>query len=245
MISTHPTDPFAGLLEHRSEGPPDVSRLDFKGLKVLIFGLRSFGGGAGAARFFATRGATVTITDRQSSEQLEHSRAALEDVPIAHWHLGGHDPIDFDQNDWIVVNPAVPPTHPLLHRAEKTRKRLVTEIGLFLRWCPSSHVAAITGSNGKSTTAQLTHDILVAAGHKVHLGGNIGRSLLPCLADIEVEHRVVLELSSFQLARLKGVRAPRAVAITGLSANHIDWHGSYDAYASAKEEVLKLSLIHI
>ena len=199
----------------------------FDNLKVLVFGLGRFGGGAGAARFFASRGAEVVVTDRMNEEQLAESVASLSDLPIHRWRLGGHEPSDFERADWIVVNPAVPPGNPLLKEALQKGRRLVTEIGLFLEWCPTPHVIGITGSNGKSTTTQLVHDMLVASGHTVHLGGNIGRSLLPAIDEIGSDDRVVLELSSFQLSRLDTAPRPRYVAITGLTQNHIDWHGSF------------------
>lgn len=219
--------------------PPDLAPDALEGLPVLIFGLGGFGGGVGAARFLAERGAQVTITDQRGEEDLATSLHALERVPIARWRLGGHDRADFREARWVVVNPAVPPGSRELAEAARTGARLVTEVGLFLSWSPTRFVAGITGSNGKSTTCRLLADLLAASGHRVHLGGNFGGSLLDTFDTIHDEDRVVLELSSFQLARLgRGTPRPAAVAITQLAANHLDWHGSLEAYRIAKAEIL-------
>lgn len=219
--------------------PPDRTPDRLEGLRVLVFGLGGFGGGAGAARFLAERGAAVTVTDLRGEKDLSAALALLEGVSLAGSRLGGHDEEDFRRAEWVVVNPAVPPGVPLLAVAARAGARLVTEIGLFLSWCRTPYVAGITGSNGKSTTCRLLADLLAASGHPARLGGNFGGSLFGELEAIGPEDRVVLELSSFQLARLgDGTPRPAAVAITQIAANHLDWHGTFAAYRAAKEEIL-------
>ncbi len=219
--------------------PPDRGPDELEGLRVLVFGVGAFGGGAGVARFLAKRGAAVTITDLSTPEQLAKSLELLEGVPLAGSRLGGHDILDFENADWVVVNPAVPPKSSLLSAAERAGARLVTEIGLFLSWCPSPYVAGVTGSNGKSTTCRLLTDLLAASGYRTHLGGNFGGSLLGELDTMSGEDRVVLEFSSFQLSRLgAGTPRPAAVGVTQIAANHLDWHGTFEAYRAAKEELL-------
>lgn len=213
---------------------------DFASLGVLILGLGAFGGGAGAARFFAERGARVRVTDLRSADDLCASLTSLENVAIERYRLGHHDEADLEGIDWVVVNPGVPPHASYLRTARERGLELVTEIGLFLRWCKTPWVAGITGTNGKSTTATLTAQLLEASGFVTHLGGNIGVSLLPRLGEIQPEDRVVLELSSFQLERLRAAEAaPRVAALTHFSSNnHLDWHGDAGAYRAAKERVL-------
>ena len=219
--------------------PPDREPEELNRLRVLVFGLGSFGGGAGVARFLAERGAEVSITDLRTEDELSEGLSQLKDVPIAKLRLGGHDANEFEECDWLVVNPAVPPGNALLQLAGRRGARLVSEIGLFLSWCPSPHVAGITGSNGKSSTCQLLTDLLRAADFTTHLGGNFGGSLLGALPTLKKSDRVVLELSSFQLARLgDGVPRPPAVGITHIAPNHLDWHESFDAYRKAKEQLL-------
>ncbi|MCI0652028.1 MAG: UDP-N-acetylmuramoyl-L-alanine--D-glutamate ligase, partial [Planctomycetes bacterium] len=219
--------------------PPASAPRDFAGLRVLIFGLGAFGGGAGAARFFAARGARVSITDQRTERELAAGIAALADCDIAAWRLGEHREEDVRGADWLVVNPAVAPQSRFLAVAREAGVRVVTEVGLLLAWCRSRHIGAVTGSNGKSTTTKLAHDMLRASGFAVHMGGNIGGSLLPEVDRIEPEHRVVLELSSFQLERFDAAAPlPHAVAITQFAPNHLDWHGDEDAYLRAKERIL-------
>ena len=218
--------------------PPDRTPDDLAGLRVLVFGLGSFGGGSGAARMLAERGAAVTITDLRTEAELSDTLHGLRDVPLAGSRLGGHDVHDFESADWIVVNPAIPPGNPLLAAASRAGARLVTEIGLFLAWCPTTSVAGITGSNGKSTTCKLLADLLSASGHTTFLGGNFGGSLLGSIEAMRPTDRVVLELSSFQLARLgAGTPRPTAIGITQIAANHLDWHGTVEEYRRAKEEL--------
>lgn len=222
-----------------ARGEP-IDATAFRDLRVLVFGLGRFGGGTGVTRFFAERGARVTVTDLGTEAALEPVLASLRSLPIERFRLGEHRDEDFERADWVVVNPAVPPRAPFLEVARRSGARLVTEIGLFLRWCASDWVVGITGSNGKSTTSQLCADMLRASGHITHLGGNIGRSLLPELDGIEEGHRVVLELSSFQLERLETDEpVPRVAAITHFTPNnHLDWHGDAESYRRAKERIL-------
>lgn len=234
----------------RRSTPPVPSRAElvsqefqhatFERLRVLVFGLGQFGGGGGAARFFGRRGAHVTITDLRPEEELATSFAQLDDTPVSRLRLGQHLEEDFQEADWIVVNPAVPPGAKFLTIAQRSGARLVTEMGLFLRWCPTPWIAGISGSNGKSTTSKLCAELLESSGHKVHLGGNIGRSLLPELDTIGPEDRVVVELSSFQLERLQPDEpVPAIVALTHFAANnHLDWHGTAESYLAAKERLL-------
>jgi UDP-N-acetylmuramoylalanine--D-glutamate ligase len=98
----------------------------------------------------------------------------------------------------------------------------------------------VTGSNGKSTTTAMLHNILKQTGVPTWLGGNIGKSLLPDVDQIHPDDVVVLELSSFQLTDLDRLRvSPRVSVITNFSANHLDWHPSLDHYRWAKQTMLR------
>jgi UDP-N-acetylmuramoylalanine--D-glutamate ligase len=101
-------------------------------------------------------------------------------------------------------------------------------------------VIGVTGTSGKSTTTALIHAMLQASGRRSWLGGNIGRSLLPVLDEIGPDDRVVLELSSFQLADLDALRrSPRIAVVTNFCANHLDRHASLDEYRAAKQTILR------
>ena len=96
---------------------PDHPQRDYRNLRVLVMGLGSFGGGLGVVRFFAERGARITVTDSRSPDKLTETLSDLIDVADLQFKLGGHDPADFEQADLIVVNPAVRPDNQYLQRA--------------------------------------------------------------------------------------------------------------------------------
>ncbi len=201
-------------------------------------GLGRHGGGLGAARYLAERGARLTISDAAGAAALASSLDRLADLPIERLALGGHEPDDFRAAEVVVVNPAVRPDHPMVELARRSGALLTGEIELFLRACPA-RVIGVTGSNGKSTTASMLAAMLAAGGRRAWLGGNIGGSLLGELDAMTAADWVVLELSSFQLAHLSDDAPRPAVAVvTNCTANHLDWHGSFEAYRQAKLRIV-------
>src|SRR5690606_40805613 len=142
-------------------------------------------------------GAYVTVTDLRTADLLQASLEQLADLRGIHLRLGGHEPRDFTETDLLVVSPAVRPDNPFVQSARTAGIPLTSEIRLFWERCRAP-IIGVTGSNGKSTTATLIHDILAADGRRVWLGGNIGRSLLLQASEIAAGDWVVLELSSFQ-----------------------------------------------
>jgi len=218
--------------------------MDLRGRRITLMGLGRHGGGVAAARYLARAGARVTISDLAGADALAESLAGLADVPLARAALGSHDEADFRNAELLVVNPAVPLGHPLLTLARENGARLTSEIELFLEACPA-RIIGVTGTNGKSTTAAMIAAMLErendrqSAGRRAWLGGNIGRSLLPHLTDISADDWVVLELSSFQLAHLSAAaRMPDIAVVTNCSADHLDWHGSYERYVAAKQRMV-------
>ncbi len=218
---------------------PDHRLGDYRNRRVTVFGLGSFGGGLGAVEFLAARGARLTISDQRSSEQLADSHAALATYKDLNWQLGGHRAEDVLDAELVVVNPAVRRDHPLLLAAREKGIPLTSEINLFWQHNPAP-VLAVTGSNGKSTTTAMLHNILQQTGRTVWLGGNIGRSLLPQVEAIRAEHLVLLELSSFQLTDLDRLQvSPHVSVVTNFSPNHLDWHDTLDHYRWAKQTMLR------
>ena len=207
------------------------------GKRAVVMGLGLFSGGVEAARWLCARGARVVVTDMKDAAALAPSVKALEGRPVE-WRRGGHDPADFDGADLVVASPAVPREHPLLARAAAAGAVLETEATLFLRSCPA-RVSMITGSNGKSTTAALAASMIAAAGRTVHLGGNIGRALLNAAASMAPSDEVVFEISSFQLEWTGPAGlAPAIGLVTNVTPNHLDRHGTFEAYLEAKAAVL-------
>jgi len=226
-----------------------MSACELTGKTVLVMGLGRFGGGVDVARFASGVGARVVVTDAATEEQLAHSVRQLDGLAGIELKLGRHDAEDFARADMVVVNPAVRPDHPLLGVARERGRAITSQIELFFDLCPA-RVVGITGANGKSTTASLTAHLLehgldrsgAAERANVWLGGNIGhRPLLGTLAEMTAEDVVVLELSSFQLEQLAGVgKAPGIALLTNLTPNHLDRHGTFEAYCAAKENIFRL-----
>ncbi len=214
--------------------PPPTT---WHGRRVTIMGLGSFGGGVALTRYLATQGASVTVTDLQSADALQASLAALRDLPVR-YVLGEHRPPDFLDTDVVFVNPAVPLTSPYLALARTRGVPLDSEMNLFVRQC-RGRIIGITGSVGKSTTTSLLGSILQGHDPRTLVGGNIGRSLLPSLSDITPDTLVVLELSSFQLEHLAWQHySPPLAIVLNLAPNHLDRHGTMEAYQRAKEHIL-------
>lgn len=210
----------------------------FAGRKVTVLGLGRFGGGAGAARWFARQGASVTVSDAAPAETLAESVASLSGLAIE-FRLGGHRREDLEGADLIVANPAIPPEAEPLAWARAAGVPVETEMNLFFR-AFRGDVVGVTGSTGKSTTAALTASVLEAGGFRVFLGGNLGGTVLEALDRSPAPSVAVLEMSSFQLEALAPLgRSPHVSIVTNLTPNHLDRHGTMDAYAEAKKGILR------
>ena len=216
----------------------------FADLPVLVMGLGRFGGGLGAARYLAAAGARVTVTDLGTPESLASSLEGLDGLGIE-TVLGSHRPVDFERTRCLVVaNPAVPASHPLVQLARSKGARITTEIELFL-CAVRARTVCVTGTQGKSSTCHILAGVLEASGQRVHLGGNIGRSLLEALPSIAAADLCVLELSSYQLELLENTRAAgrrvTAVAVTNVERDHLERHGGESGYRAAKARILELA----
>ncbi len=211
--------------------------------RITVMGLGRFGGGVGVTRFLAARGAVVTVTDQETGETLCDSVAQLADLPGLTYRLGGHHERDFIDADLIVANPAVKPDHPMLLAARRSNVPITTEIALLVQHLPSrARTIGITGSAGKSTTTAMTGHLLRRAQSAgcVHVGGNLGGSLLHTVHTMTPDDWIVLELSSFMLHYLRQARwSPHIAVITNITPNHLDWHGSLEAYTADKLGILE------
>jgi UDP-N-acetylmuramoylalanine--D-glutamate ligase len=219
----------------------DMNKQFFAGKQVLIMGLGRFGGGVDVAKFTASAGAKVIVTDSAPAEKLSDSIDKLEEFPDIEFHLGSHNAIDFEQTDIIIANPAVPGDNDFLELARRQKKFITSQINIFFQLCPAQ-IIGITGANGKSTTAALTAHLLKNAGdEKVWLSGNIGdEPLLTIMEQIDPNDLVVLELSSFQIEQLAQIqKAPTVALLTNLTPNHLDRYGTFEDYCAAKENIFK------
>lgn len=212
------------------------SRENLRGRRVTVMGLGLHGGGLAAARFLAGRGACVTVTDLRSRELLAPSLEKLADLDLR-YVLGEHRPELFTGTDLVVKNPAVPDSSPFLRLARERGVPVETDISLFLGLC-ANPVLAVTGSKGKSTTSAAVHFCLSSRFPRARLGGNITVSPLSFLADLEPQDPVVLELSSWQLADLRGRGfRPRVSVVTNLLPDHQDRYTGMERYIEDKSVI--------
>ena len=149
------------------------------------------------------------------------------------------DLIEFDP-ELVIVSPGYRPDHPLTEWAAGAGVTVWGDIELGWRLRDKTGRIAdwicITGTNGKTTTTQLTAHMLAAGGLRVTPAGNIGTPILDALRDPQGYDAIVVELSSFQLERL-GAISPYASACLNFADDHLDWHGSAAAYWAAKAKV--------
>ncbi len=213
----------------------------YKDQRVTVMGLGLFGGGAGAVRYLAERGARVTVTDLKPAGDLAPSIHELMHLPVT-YVLGRHREEDFTDADMVVVNPAVKPDNPLVRLARHSGARVTYEINLFFGIARERElpVIGVTGTAGKSTTTALLGEMIRAAHPKALVGGNIGGSLLDAAEAAAPGTPCVVELSSFQLHSLVHEKlSPEVAVVTNLAPNHMDWHGSFKSYERDKRSILR------
>jgi len=200
-----------------------------RGQHVLVVGAAR--SGLAAAELLASRGASVTLTDRAAAVPGEDHLRALG-VAL---DLGGHDLAQFTAADLIVTSPGVPPELPPLAAARAAGVPVIGELELASRWL-AGPVIAITGTKGKSTTTTLVGRMLEQSGHRVLVGGNIGVPLSAQVAASTPDTWHVVEASSFQLEATDTFH-PSIAALLNLSADHLDRHPDEGSYAAAKARI--------
>lgn len=205
-----------------------MNRLD--GARVVVLGLAR--SGEAAARALLDRGASVLVLDALDGERQRARAASLGGARLL---LGRTDAADVDGAELVVASPGVAPGSPWLKAAEAAGVPVWSEIELAFRLGVRPAVA-ITGTNGKTTTTEMVTAALSAAGRRAVAAGNVGVPLVG-LAGSDAG-AIVCEVSSFQLHRIERFRAPVAVLLN-LARDHLDWHGSVEAYAEAKARIFE------
>ena len=210
---------------------------DIEGKRITVMGLGLNGGGEASARFFLRHGAFVTVTDMKSEKELQSGvESLLKDTSIdkskLEFHLGGHKIEDFKDADCVIKNPGVKIEGNKFLAAAKA---VETDISIFLSFA-KAEIIAVTGSKGKSSTVSALYYGLKEAGFKVFLGGNITVSPLNFLERTDEHSIVILELSSWQLADLRGrgVLKPHIAIITKIVPDHQNWYGNMEDYVADK-----------
>lgn len=208
--------------------------MDLKNKKVLVVGLAKTG--VACARFLASKGARVTVTDMRSESVLEDQLAELAGLDIVR-ELERHDEATFLASDLIVVSPGVPMDLPQLVAAKQAGVEIISEIELAARFIDVP-IAAITGTNGKTTTTTILGAIFKHNGYHPFVGGNIGTPLIELAESPGIVDQVVAEISSFQLEWITSFR-PAVAALLNLSEDHLDRYPDYQAYIDAKLRIFE------
>ncbi len=204
------------------------------GMKILVVGLAKTG--VACARFLAAKGAQVTVSDMRSESDLAAALAELGHYNIT-TELERHDENTFLTVDLIVVSPGVPMDLPQLVAAQRAGREIISEIELAARFIDVP-LAAITGTNGKTTTTTLLGAIFRHNGYHTFVGGNIGNPLIELAESHQIVDQVVAEISSFQLEWITSFR-PTVAALLNLSEDHLDRYPDYQAYIAAKLRIFE------
>ena len=184
-------------------------------------------------KYLVSLGANVTACDRRSAEDLGENYTELEKLGVK-FNLGdGY--LNNLSGDMIFKTPGMRYDVPELLKAKENGSIVTSEMEVFFEVCPS-HIIAVTGSDGKTTTTTLIHKMMTEAGYKTWLGGNIGNPLLTDTEKMKENDWVILELSSFQLHTMR--KSPEIAVITNISPNHLDMHKDYKEYIDAKKNIM-------
>lgn len=211
---------------------------NFNGQKYVVIGAARQG--LALSQYLASHGAKVVMTDSRPESELAAEIQSLQGQNVE-WAAGGHPLSLLDGADFVCPSGGVPLTIPLIEEALNRQIPLTNDSQIFLENCPAT-VIGITGSAGKTTTTALVGLMAQAymemkgALNKAWVGGNIGNPLIAHLDEMLEDDLAVIELSSFQLEIM--TKSPQIAAVLNITPNHLDRHGSMEAYTAAKSRIL-------
>jgi UDP-N-acetylmuramoylalanine--D-glutamate ligase len=219
---------------------------NWSGKNVLILGAARQG--LALARWLSRHGAHVTLNDSRREEELAPAMKSLADVNVA-WAAGGHPLELLDKTDVLCLSGGVPLTLPIVEEAVKRGIPLSNDSQIFMEVVPCRTVG-ITGSAGKTTTTTLVGEMAKRNSQSVtsnfmyhasrttaYVGGNIGDPLINYVDDMTADDIAIMELSSFQLEQM--TISPNIAAVLNITPNHLDRHGTMEAYTNAKAHILE------
>ncbi|MCC8065351.1 MAG: UDP-N-acetylmuramoyl-L-alanine--D-glutamate ligase [Clostridiales bacterium] len=180
------------------------------------------------------RGIAVTACDKASRAQFGNDGLLRELEAQGAVLKLGEGYLDGLNQDVIFRSPGIRPDIPAFQQARERGSVITSEMEVFFHVCPCKRIA-VTGSDGKTTTTTIIARLLERAGYTVHLGGNIGKPLLPEAGEMKPEDIAVLELSSFQLMTMDA--SPEIAVVTNLAPNHLDVHKGMEEYVAAKKNI--------
>nr|WP_207721485.1 UDP-N-acetylmuramoyl-L-alanine--D-glutamate ligase [Neobittarella massiliensis] len=203
---------------------------DIKGKKLAFIG-------AGVShldciRMFAEKGFAVTVRDKNSREKMGPVADELQRLGVR--LVLGEDYLKDIDDDIVFRTPGMRFTDEDLEAARRRDIIVTSEMELFFALCPC-RIIGVTGSDGKTTSTTIIAAFMKEQGYTVHLGGNIGRALLPIIEQVKPDDWAVVELSSFQLISMR--HSPDIALITNVAPNHLDMHRDMEEYVDAKRNL--------
>lgn len=225
----------------------------WSGKRVLILGAARQG--QALARYLVGHGARVTLNDLRPLDDMRAAQAALSDVDVE-WVLGGHPLGLLDQVDVLCLSGGIPLTLSIVIEAQKRGIPLSNDTQVFMEAAPCKTIG-VTGSAGKTTTVTLVGRMAFESyglkaednrqpanarpsspkpATRVYVGGNIGDPLINYVDEMQPADLAILEISSFQLEQM--TRSPNVAALLNITPNHLDRHGTMEAYTAAKARIL-------
>jgi len=210
----------------------DVSELKDK--KILVVGLGKTG--VSLAKFLHAHGAQVTVTDHKSKPELSTQLEHLGDLPVK-LDLGGHSPKTFLAQDLVILSPGVPSGLKIFDYARSQGIRITNEFEFITQFIKQP-VIALTGTNGKTTTARLIESFLKESGITCWVGGSMGVPMTDYLRTEQKAQVVIAEVSSYML-ELCETFTPQNILFMNLAENHLDRYRSMEDYVNAKRRIFK------
>lgn len=203
---------------------------EMRGKKIALMGIGVTN--TGLIKLLHKKGAVVTACDRRERDKLGAAADELEELGIR-MKLGDAYFDDLDA-EILFRTPGMNYHLPQLRDFRERGGIVTSEMEVFFDICPCKLIA-VTGSDGKTTTSTLISEILKAQGKTVHLGGNIGKALLPQVFEMQKDDFAVVELSSFQLISMRS--SPEIAVVTNIAPNHLDVHKDMREYTGAKKNI--------
>lgn len=211
---------------------------DWTGKRVVILGAARQG--LALARWLSGHQARVVLSDKRAEPEMAMAVSSLQGLGIQ-WALGGHPLELLDGADMLCLSGGVPATLPIVQEAVRRGIELSNDTQIFMEAVPCKTVG-ITGSAGKTTTTTLVGKMAALAmenegGPRAYVGGNIGDPLIAYVDQMTPEDLAILEISSFQLEQM--TISPNVAAILNITPNHLDRHGTMEAYTAAKRRLIE------
>jgi len=207
---------------------------DLSNKKITVLGMAK--SGIAAARLLSDAGARLFVSDNGDADMLSTATGELDSMSIA-YETGGHSEQALEA-DFIVTSPGVPEVADIIGKALEAELPVYSELEC-ASWFATGRIAAITGSNGKTTCTALLGDMMKESFDDVRVGGNIGTPFSSLIGDGDTSETLyVLEVSSFQLKWIAAFH-PHLATVLNVTPDHLDWHTDYKSYVNAKERIIE------